>query len=139
LPGAGKTFLVEKINNDAFYRMPTVKAAEAHSFAHPGRAWHYQVDYQSALPKVGAIHAIDVALLFRTEPIRTLLRNTEETSRLSSTLRDAVVSFAKTGKPAAPGMPPWAPYEKKTRTTMIFDEECRAVNDFEGHLRRYWK
>lgn len=139
LPGAAKTYIIEKINNDAFYRMPTVRAAEAHALAYPGRTWHYQLDYKSALPRIGAIHAIDVALLFRTEQLRALLRNDEDTSRLSSTLRDALVSFAKTGKPSAPRMPAWAPYEKKTRTTMIFDDECRVVSDFEGHLRRYWK
>lgn len=139
MPGAGNTFVIEKLNNDAFYRMPTLSAAEVHAAVHPGRTWHYQLDYQSALPRVGAIHAIDVALLFRTEPIRTLLRNDDDTKRLSATMRDAVVSFAKTGKPDAPGMPEWPPYEKKTRTTMIFDDQCRVVNDVEGHLRRYWK
>ncbi|MES2489932.1 MAG: carboxylesterase family protein, partial [Pseudomonadota bacterium] len=112
---------------------------EAHAAGHPGHTWHFQLDYKSALPKVGAIHAIDVALLFRTEPVRALLRNDEETSRLSSTMRDAMVSFAKTGNPTAAHMPAWTPYEKNTRTTMIFDDQCSVVSDIEGHLRRYWQ
>ncbi|MDP9140306.1 MAG: carboxylesterase family protein, partial [Pseudomonadota bacterium] len=138
MPDASSTRIVEQINNDAFYRMPTIAAAEAHAAGHPGKTWLFQLDYESALPGLGAIHAIDVALLFRTPPTDLLLRDDAETSALSDIMCEALVSFARDGQPAATGMPAWAPYGTESRATMIFDTPCRLETSMDEPLRRYW-
>lgn len=128
----------ERINNDAFYRMPTMRAAEAHAQGHPGKTFHYQLDYSSAIPGLGAIHAIDVALLFRTPPVNPLLFEDVETDALTDRMLDAWTSFAATGVPSSASMPRWKPYDVETRETMVFDRNTRAVQDLDGHLRQYW-
>jgi len=139
LPDRSRTHLIEQLNNDAFYRIPPLRAAEAHAAGHPGRTWHYQVDYPSAIPTLGAIHATDVALLFRTEPVATLVKDDEASHRLSAILRGAMISFAGTGKPAAAGLPAWPPYDRATRATLIFDEHCRLEQDLDAPLRLCWE
>ncbi len=139
MPGAGTGRIYQQINNDAFYRMPTIKAAEAHAAGHPGRTFHYQLDYASAIPRLGAIHGIDVALLFRTVPVRDLLRQDAATAALCDLMLEAWTAFAKTGKPGAPGLPEWQPFDTQRRATMVLDDACKLEFDLGGNLRRYWQ
>lgn len=138
MPDAGTGAVYEQMINDACFRMPTIHAAEAHAAAHPGKTWLYQLNCDSAIPGLGAIHGIDVALLFRSARGSGLLRTGQETLRLSELLRETLVTFARTGTPAAAGLPRWTPYDESTRATMILDHAPRLASDLDGHLRRYW-
>lgn len=136
MPGASEREVLDQVNNDAFYRMPTIAAAEAHAAGHPGRTWHYQLDYRSVVAELGAIHGIDVALLFGT--CHGILADDAETARLVEQLRRAVVSFASTGRPTAPGLPDWQPFDATTRQTMVFDRSSRQASDLDAPLRHFW-
>jgi para-nitrobenzyl esterase len=139
MPDAGTLRVCEQLNNDAFFRMPTIAAAEAHAAQQPGRTYLYQVDYCSAIRGLNAVHAIDVALLFgERSAARGLSARDEQTRRLSTMMLDAWTRFAATGKPVAPGMPAWAPYETSRRATLVFDRNSRSEADYGGELRRYW-
>jgi para-nitrobenzyl esterase len=48
---------------------------------------------------------------------------------LADQMSGAWASFAKTGRPAAPGLPAWPAYNAATRPTMIFDLKSRIEND----------
>jgi para-nitrobenzyl esterase len=39
------------------------------------------------------------------------------------------VAFARSGNPNHKGIPNWAPFDTQERATMIFNNECKAVND----------
>jgi para-nitrobenzyl esterase len=41
----------------------------------------------------------------------------------------AWAAFARTGNPNHKGLPKWQPFDANQRATMIFNNECRAVND----------
>lgn len=138
MPGSGMRAVYEQVINDACFRQPTRQAAQAHAAAHPGRTWHYQLNCESAIPGVGAIHGIDVALLFRTAPGITLLRDTPETLELSTRMRKAFTTFARTGVPTAAGLPTWTPYDEKSRATMVLDHASELVSDLDGPLLGYW-
>jgi para-nitrobenzyl esterase len=139
LPGAGSGEIVAQVNNDAFYRMPTIAAATAHAAGHPGQTWLFQIDHESVVPGLRAVHAIDVALLFRTPPLNGLLRDDAATAALSDMLCDAMVSFARDGRPVAAGLPAWSAYDTRARATMIFDTPCSLALDPDASLRRYWE
>ena len=47
----------------------------------------------------------------------------------------ALVAFARTGNPSQPGLA-WTPFEPDRCPTMLFDNQCRMVNDPEGEVRR---
>ena len=44
----------------------------------------------------------------------------------------AWVAFARTGNPNHKGLPKWAAFDGTRRATMIFDSECKVVNDPNG-------
>jgi carboxylesterase type B len=138
LPGLARGRVQEQVNNDAFYRMPTLRAAQAHAAGHPGRTWHYQLDYQSRIPHLGAIHGIDVALLFRNGALNQLLHASAQTEALSNAMLDAWTSFARDGRPAAPALPEWPPFEAARRHTMVLDKTSSLHTDIDGPLRPYW-
>ncbi|WP_083931033.1 carboxylesterase/lipase family protein [Solimonas variicoloris] len=138
MPDSGLRAVYEQMVNDACFRMPTIRAAEAHAAAHPGKTYHYQLNYESAIPGLGAIHGVDVALLFRTCPGMALLRDDPETLELSSLMREALTTFARTGAPAAAKWQAWAPYTSSDRATMVIDHTTQLVSDLDEPLRRYW-
>ncbi len=137
MQGASEREVLAQVNNDAFYRMPTIAAAEAHAASHPGRTWHYQLNYASPVPGLGAIHGIDVALLFGT--CNGLLADDAETAQLVEQLRRAMISFATSGTPTAPGLPDWQPFDRTVRPTMVFDRRSRLACDLDAPLRHFWQ
>ena len=44
-------------------------------------------------------------------------------------------NFARTGNPSQPGLV-WTPTDPVRNPTMVFDNQCRMVNDPEGDLRK---
>jgi para-nitrobenzyl esterase len=44
-------------------------------------------------------------------------------------MSDAWAAFARTGNPNHKGIPKWEPFHENTRATMIWNNECKAVND----------
>jgi para-nitrobenzyl esterase len=55
---------------------------------------------------------------------------------LADRMAKAWVAFARTGNPSHAGLPAWGAFNTTTRTTMIFDKECRVVNDPNGVEQR---
>ena len=48
---------------------------------------------------------------------------------LAEAMSEAWVSFARTGNPNHKGLPEWPAFDNTRRATMMFDTECKAVND----------
>jgi para-nitrobenzyl esterase len=55
---------------------------------------------------------------------------------LAERMSAAWAAFARTGNPNHPGLPAWKPFTAGDRATMVFDRECRLVNDPYGEERR---
>ena len=51
------------------------------------------------------------------------------------TMANAWANFARTGNPSQPGLT-WTPFDPDRCQTMVFDNQCRMVNDPEGEVRR---
>jgi len=110
-PAADATELFHRIVTAARSWRGQVEEAEARARAgHPG--FVYQLDFEHAK------HADDIALSFGTIPDPTSAQQA-----MSGTVMDAFVRFARTGDPG------WAPYDLKTRKTMIFDTHSRVESD----------
>ena len=54
---------------------------------------------------------------------------------LQKTLHDSFVAFAATGDPSTGDLGPWPGYEPDARATMVFDSQCRVINDPDPELR----
>jgi len=56
---------------------------------------------------------------------------------LSDMMSFAWASFARAGRPAAPGLPEWPGYGPERRTMML-DEQPRIEEDPRRELREFW-
>ena len=47
-------------------------------------------------------------------------------------------TFARNGDPGNEAIPAWPAYTAARRATMLFDDECRVVDDPDGEVRPLW-
>jgi para-nitrobenzyl esterase len=100
----------------------------------------YQYLFQWQSPQLdgvaGAWHTADLAFCFdNTARCDQGTGNTPDAQRLARTMATAWANFARTGNPSQPGLA-WAPSDPTRCQTMVFDSECRMVDDPEGAARR---
>ncbi len=121
--------IYERINNDLFYRDPTRRAVAAHAAGQTGTSYLYELDYNSALKGLGAIHGIEVALLFRAATAPALLHDDIETDQLADAMVEAWVNFAATGHPHAATLPDWPAYDAAGPCAMQLGRQsfCQSV------------
>lgn len=124
---------------DLFYRATTagrswrgqVIEADARAAAGAEASWVYQLDFASPTqPERGAPHTMDIALAFGTLAAPGAYTGTGPAAqRLSRQLMGAFAALARTGAPAAPGLPDWTRYALPARATMLLDTQCRMASD----------
>ncbi len=97
----------------------------------------YYFGWQSPmLEDAGAWHTAELAFCFdNTKRCEQGTGNTPEAQKLAKTMSNAWANFARTGNPSQPGLN-WTPFEPDRCPTMVFDNQCRMVNDPEGEVRR---
>jgi para-nitrobenzyl esterase len=58
---------------------------------------------------------------------------------MCDTLAGAWVNFAKTGDPRHELVPHWPRFDSTHRSTMVFGDPPRIVNDPYGEIRAFWR
>jgi len=102
-------------------------------------AYAYQLDWGSPQDggKWGAPHTLDIPLMFGTLTASgSITGDGEDARRVSATMQQALLAFARGGDPNYPGLPRWEPYTLPRRATMVFDEASRLEDDPRGAERR---
>jgi para-nitrobenzyl esterase len=99
--------------------------------------YQYYFTWQSPmLEDAGAWHTAELAFCFdNTKRCEQGTGNTPAAQALATKMATAWVNFARTGNPSQPGLK-WDPSDADRCQTMIFDNDCRMVDDPEGELRR---
>jgi para-nitrobenzyl esterase len=100
-------------------------------------AYTYYFTWQSPmLEDAGAWHTAELAFCFdNTKRCEQGTGNTPEAQALAKKMATAWANFARTGNPSQPGLT-WEPTDPDTSKTMVFDNECKMVNDPEGEVRK---
>jgi para-nitrobenzyl esterase len=101
-------------------------------------AYAYQLDWRSPVDggKWGACHTLDIALMFGTLTAPgSLTGDGADARRVSATLRQSLLAFARRGNPDYPGLPVWEPYTLPRRQTLVFDSVTRLADDPRGAER----
>ena len=101
-------------------------------------AFTYYFTWQSpvldGLP--GAWHTAELQFCFdNTKRCEQGTGNTSEAQALAKKMASSWAAFAATGKPSLPGLN-WEPTDPETNKTMIWDNECRMMNDPDGEARK---
>lgn len=134
------TDLLMALERDRMLRMPSLRVLDAQS-PHQAATFAYQMNWRSALPGLGACHGIDLPLIFGTFDIPSWGRfvgSGAEVERLSATIQDSWVAFARTGDPNHSGLPSWPRYEETERATMLLGAQPEVVQDLARDERQVW-
>jgi para-nitrobenzyl esterase len=97
----------------------------------------YYFTWQSPmLEDAGAWHTSELAFCFdNTKRCEQGTGNTPEAQALAKKMANAWANFARTGNPSQPGLT-WTPSDPERNQTMVWDNECRMVDDPEGEVRK---
>lgn len=119
-------------------RNNVVRMAKMKSDLNAAPVYAYYFTWQSPMLDgvAGAWHTSELAFCFdNTKRCEQGTGNTPEAQALAKKMATAWANFAHTGNPSQPGLP-WKPSDSSLRQTMVFDNDCRMVDDPEGKLRR---
>jgi para-nitrobenzyl esterase len=106
-----------------------LKAAPAYAYY-----FTWQTPILDGLP--GAWHTAELQFCFdNTKRCEQGTGNTPEAQALAKKMASAWAAFAATGKPSMSGVT-WAPTDPETNKTMVWDNQCRMVDDPEGEARK---
>lgn len=135
-PGEDDARLAGRIRSDRYYRLPAIRAAEAHAAVAP--TWMYRFDGKASSQVAGDVstHATDLAFWLGTmaaSPLQGFLFGrppTEAEEALARRMRAGLAGFARTGRCA------WPAYDRDRRTTRIYDLADHIADDPAGAVIR---
>ncbi|MGZ6376776.1 MAG: carboxylesterase/lipase family protein [Ktedonobacterales bacterium] len=134
-PNAHPGDLLAAIQTDWYWRIPTIRLADAHA-KDSSATYMYEFAWRSPQFNrlLGACHALEIAFVFDTlgngtEP----LLGTDPPQQLADTMHAAWVAFATRGDPG------WPKYDLKRRATMRFDTTSEMVEDPQSAERALWE
>jgi para-nitrobenzyl esterase len=132
--------LLEAAISDSVYRQPSNRLLDARQGS-SGKTFSYLFTWRSPAMggKLGACHALDIPFVFRQlrSPEAEFLTRGTAPQGLSDMMSAAWAAFARTGQPAAVGLPDWQVYGPGRRT-MVLDEIPRVEDDPRRELREFW-
>ncbi|HWB24898.1 MAG TPA: carboxylesterase family protein [Chitinophagaceae bacterium] len=122
-PGYDASGLWFRIFSD--YAMGTLSSAilDVRSVKGAAPVYAYRFDWQTPIydGKLYSPHTIEIPFVFNnvtTQAGITMTGGSTAAAELAKTVSDAWVTFARTGKPAAKGLPEWKPYTEGNRESM---------------------
>ena len=139
-PPSAKIAAIPAFVTDLLFFVPHVRVSEAQS--KHAKVWMYRFDWPSrAQDYFGACHAIELAFVFKTfdSPFANEIVGPNPPMGLSDIMQDAWISFACTGNPDHKGMPKWPTYDTGRRATMLFNTECKVMDDPQPELRQLFR
>ena len=80
--------------------------------------------------KLRSFHTIEIPFVFdNVDNCQSMTGKGADRHALADRMAKAWVAFARTGDPNHAGLPRWGKFDTTTRATMVFDKECKVVND----------
>lgn len=135
-PGTNPSQLVSAMQTDEVFRWPSQRLATARSIT--GMAtWTYEFHQASTAfgGILGSCHGLDIPFAFHNltrKGAETFTGGGAALEAVADQFADAIISFARTGKPG------WDGYDSAARSTQIIGSEPTLVSDPEFELRQLW-
>ena len=97
-----------------------------------GPTWMYRVDWET--PEGGghmhSPHAVELPFVFNNvKTSGALISKMPSAYAMEEKISTTWVAFARTGNPNNPKIPAWPLYSEANRETLLFNDQCRVVND----------
>ena len=115
------------------------RAAQTAAASH---TWVFQFDWRAPVDggKWGAHHGLDVPFVFdTTDLVPETVGTGASASMLAARMSRTWIEFARYGNPNHAGIPRWPVYDLSRRSTMVFDDVTRVVDDPRGDERRLFQ
>ena len=131
-PDATPSDVYFAVATDLMYRMGAIAQAERKAAQRVAPAYMYMFAWPLSARggTLRAGHGAELPFVFDNLGKATgFVDNGASAQRLADKVSGAWVAFARTGNPNYASLPHWPTYDAATRATMIFNDECRVVND----------
>lgn len=120
------------------YPMDSIVLAERASARGGAPVWLYTLTFRTTARR-GALrtpHALEIPFVFdNVESSRRFVGEGDGPQQMAEQMASTWIAFARTGDPNNDTIPPWPPYDKVQRQSMVFNTESRVAKDF-GQLER---
>ena len=141
-PGATPHDILGAIGSDRM-RIASVRLAERKAAGSRAPVYMYLFTWESEVSRgqLKSAHSFEIPFVFNymNDPSVMFLGNKPERLKLAAAMSGAWVAFARSGDPNHKGLAKWPTYDKKTRTTMMFNIENKVQNDPFGEERKLWE
>jgi len=137
-PGVSNIDIALIVESDTRVRVGVATEAELKS-ASPGAVYLYYFTWRSPVRdgKLKAFHTLEIPFVTENVDNATSMTGTgQDRYALSDKMSAAWAAFARTGNPNHKGLPKWPKFNPTQRATMIFNNECKVVNDPNGAERK---
>jgi para-nitrobenzyl esterase len=141
-PNASAPDIFVAISSITMMGLGSVDIAEKKVKQNGAPVYLYNFGYKSEMKipgtdyPMGTPHAMDISFKFNNEVPENAIPgmmafggNKPERFTASHNMAELWTTFARTGKPAAQGVPEWPAYNLKDRPTMRIDTKCEVIND----------
>ena len=138
-PGIANTDLFLTLASDVMFRQGVFAEAERKAATGKASAYMYYFTWHSTARdgKLRAFHSLELPFVFgNLDAAVTMTGSGEGRAALSDRMSTAWVAFARAGNPNHAGLPRWPAFSSQERATMIFNNECKVVNDPNGEERK---
>jgi len=126
------------LESDLRFRPGVVTEAELKS-AQKAPVYMYYFTWRSPVRegKLKTFHTLEIP--FVTDNVdngQSMTGTGQDRYALENKMSAAWTAFARTGNPGHKGLPAWPKFDTAKRATMIFNHECKVVNDPNGEERK---
>lgn len=137
-PGVSNIDVALIVESDTRFRPGVTTIAELKS-AQPAPVYMYYFKWRTPVRdgKLKSLHCIEIP--FATSNVdnaQSMTGTGKDRYALEDRVSGAWAAFAHNGDPNAKGLPKWPKFDTSTRATMVFDKECKVVNDPNGAERK---
>ena len=136
-PGATPWDIQVLIATDQMFGANTALLAERKA-AQASPVYVYRFDWETAAMggQMKAPHGVEVPFVFdNTTRAAGVLGAPPDAEPLAAQVSAAWIAFARTGRPAAPGLPDWPAYSAASRKVMLLNTQSRVADDPGGAAR----
>lgn len=118
--------------SDQRYCVPMMEIAKRRAALGAAPVYFYYFTWETPVlgGKLRSPHALEISFVFdNTELSSRFTGGGPRAAALGAKLSSAWITFARTGKPSAGGLPEWTPYDGERRATLVINDESQIVDD----------
>jgi para-nitrobenzyl esterase len=135
-PKATDIDLSEIIASDGFRTSVIAEAERKSAQAAPVYMYYFTWKTPVRDGKLKAFHTLEIPfVLANVDEAKSMTGSGSDRYALQDKMSGAWASFARTGNPNHKGLPNWPAFKTEQRATMIFDNQCKVVDDPHGEER----